>query len=151
MFLYVTEEKVESNLARFVVIVWLFVVLILTQSYTASLTSLLTVQKLEPTFTDMNQLKEQKVNVGYPNGSFVKALLIAEGFDPSKLVIYNNMAHCGSLFLNGTIAAAFDEIPYLKVLTTTYCTNCTIVGPTMKSNGFGYVSAKNILLSFMSV
>lgn len=139
---YAQKEKVESNLARFVVIVWLFVVLILTQSYTASLTSLLTVQKLEPTFTDMNQLKEQKVNVGYPNGSFVKALLIAEGFDPSKLVIYNNMAHCGSLFLNGTIAAAFDEIPYLKVLTTTYCTNCTIVGPTMKSNGFGYVFPK---------
>ncbi|KAL0554188.1 hypothetical protein IC582_008105 [Cucumis melo] len=139
---YAQREKVESNLARFVVIVWLFVVLILTQSYTASLTSLLTVQKLEPTFADMNQLKEQKLNVGYPHGSFVQALLIAEGFDPSKLVNYNNMAHCGSLFLNGTIAAAFDEIPYLKVLTTTYCTNCTIVGPTIKSNGFGYVFPK---------
>ncbi|XP_023523601.1 glutamate receptor 2.7-like [Cucurbita pepo subsp. pepo] len=139
---YAQREKVESNLARFVVIVWLFVVLILTQSYTASLTSLLTVQKLEPTFNDMKQLKEKKVNVGYPNGSFVLDLLITEGFDRSKLVIYNNMAHCGSLFLNGTIAAAFDEVPYLKDLTTTYCTNCTIVGPMMKSNGFGYVFPK---------
>lgn len=43
------EEKVVSNLAWFVVIVWIFVVLILTQTYTASLTSMLTLQKLLPT------------------------------------------------------------------------------------------------------
>ncbi|KAM1527098.1 hypothetical protein ACFX1Z_016643 [Malus domestica] len=38
------RERVVSNLARFVVIIWCFVVLILTQSYAASLTSFLTVQ-----------------------------------------------------------------------------------------------------------
>jgi glutamate receptor, ionotropic, plant len=38
------EEKLESNLSRFVVIIWVFVVLILTSSYTASLTSMLTVE-----------------------------------------------------------------------------------------------------------
>ncbi|KAJ0031596.1 hypothetical protein Pint_12580 [Pistacia integerrima] len=46
------RERVISNLGRFVVIVWCFVVLILTQSYTASLTSLLTVQRLQPTISD---------------------------------------------------------------------------------------------------
>ncbi|MBA0848200.1 hypothetical protein Goshw_029625, partial [Gossypium schwendimanii] len=43
------REKVVSNLGRFVVIIWCFVVLVLTQSYTASLTSLLTVEQLQPT------------------------------------------------------------------------------------------------------
>ena len=45
-----------SNLSRFEVIIWVFVVLILTSSYTASLTSMLTVQQLQPTLTDVNEL-----------------------------------------------------------------------------------------------
>ncbi|KAJ4831370.1 hypothetical protein Tsubulata_021667 [Turnera subulata] len=48
---FAQKEKVVSNLGRTVVIIWFFVVLILTQSYTASLTSLLTVQNLQPTVT----------------------------------------------------------------------------------------------------
>ena len=60
------REKVVSNSARFVVIIWCFVVLILTQSYTASLTSMLTVQQLRPAFTDVNELFEKKAAIGFP-------------------------------------------------------------------------------------
>lgn len=42
-------EKIKSTLGRAVLIIWLFVVLIVTSSYTASLTSILTVQQLFPT------------------------------------------------------------------------------------------------------
>ncbi|KAG8375362.1 hypothetical protein BUALT_Bualt10G0092200 [Buddleja alternifolia] len=47
------KERVISNLSRVVMIIWLLVVLILTQSYTASLASMLTVQQLHPTVTDV--------------------------------------------------------------------------------------------------
>ncbi|EFH57289.1 hypothetical protein ARALYDRAFT_481829 [Arabidopsis lyrata subsp. lyrata] len=50
------REKVVSNLARFVVVVWCFVVLVLTQSYTANLTSFLTVQRSQPGATTMKDL-----------------------------------------------------------------------------------------------
>ena len=69
-----------SNLARFVVIIWCFVVLILTQSYTASLTSLLTVQQLQPTVTDVNLLLKNRDNVAYQPGSFVHGILKELGF-----------------------------------------------------------------------
>ncbi|KAK3032401.1 hypothetical protein RJ639_036418 [Escallonia herrerae] len=65
---FAQKERVVSNLARFVLIIWFFLVLILTQSYTASLASMLTVQKLQPVITDVNELLKNKDNV-FPIGS----------------------------------------------------------------------------------
>ncbi|KAJ0030049.1 hypothetical protein Pint_12577 [Pistacia integerrima] len=65
------RERVISNLGQFVVIVWCFVVLILTQRYTASVTSLLTVQRLQPTVNDVTELIKREENVGFLQGSFV--------------------------------------------------------------------------------
>ncbi|KDO67341.1 hypothetical protein CISIN_1g036525mg, partial [Citrus sinensis] len=122
------RERVISNLARFVVIVWCFVVLILTQSYTASLTSLLTVQQLQPTITD---------------GSFVLGILKQLGFDERKLVVYNSPEDCHELFqkgsANGGIAAALDEIPYMKLLIGQHCSKYTMIEPKFKTAGFGFV------------
>uniref|UniRef100_A0A2N9FBR6 Glutamate receptor n=1 Tax=Fagus sylvatica TaxID=28930 RepID=A0A2N9FBR6_FAGSY len=81
---FAQRETVVSNLARFVVIVWVFVVLILTQSYTASLASLLTVQQLQPTVTDVNQLIKSGECVGYLQGSFVLGILKGMGFDETE-------------------------------------------------------------------
>ncbi|PHU14984.1 Glutamate receptor 2.2 [Capsicum chinense] len=58
------SAKITSNLTRFVLIVWVFVVLVLTSSYTASLTSMLTVQQLQPTITDLNDLIKNGEYVG---------------------------------------------------------------------------------------
>ncbi|KAJ1380977.1 Solute-binding protein family 3/N-terminal domain of MltF [Sesbania bispinosa] len=137
------REKVVSNLARFVVIVWVFVVLILVQSYTASLTSFLTVQKLSPTLTNVNQLMKNGLNVGYPEGSFVYGMLKNMGFQDFQLKPYISTEECDDLFTkgsgNGGIAAAFDETPYLKLILETYCSKYIMVGPTFKTDGFGYV------------
>ncbi|XP_042029605.1 glutamate receptor 2.7-like [Salvia splendens] len=46
---YAHREKVKSNLTRFVVIVCVFVVLVLSSSYTANLASMLTIQQLKST------------------------------------------------------------------------------------------------------
>ena len=72
---YAAGERIHNNLTRFVVIVWVFVVLILTQSYTASLTTLLTVQQLRPAVTDVNQLIQNGEYVGYQYGSYNFELL----------------------------------------------------------------------------
>ncbi|RVW26897.1 Glutamate receptor 2.8 [Vitis vinifera] len=137
------EERVVSNLARFVVIIWLFVVLILTQSYTASLTSLLTVQQLNPTITDINELIKKGERVGCQHASFVHEFLIRSmKFDESKLVIYESPEELDELFSKGGIAAAFDEIPYMKTFLPKYCSKYTAVGPRYKFDGFGFVFPK---------
>ncbi|MBA0750896.1 hypothetical protein Gogos_002275, partial [Gossypium gossypioides] len=64
-------------------------ILILTQSYTASLASMLTVQRLQPTIIDIDELKMNGDFVGYETGSFVKDLLVKQlDFDESKLRDY---------------------------------------------------------------
>ncbi|XVF48222.1 hypothetical protein PTKIN_Ptkin03bG0172600 [Pterospermum kingtungense] len=140
------RERVVSNLARFVVIIWCFVVLILTQSYTASLTSLLTVEQLQP-ITDINDLWKRKESVGYLNGSFVEGILLDRlKFDKSQLKIYNSPQELHELFTkgsaNGGISAALDEMPYIKLFLAKYCGKYTTVEPTFKTDGFGFVFPK---------
>ncbi|KEH35890.1 glutamate receptor 3.2 [Medicago truncatula] len=144
---YAHREKVVSNLARFVVVVWVFVVLILVQSYTASLTSLLTVEQLRPAITDVNQLLKNKMNVGYLKGSFVEGILKDLGFEDSYLITYQSAEECNELFIkgsvNGGIDAAFDEVPYIKHFLGTYsCSKYVMVEPRFKTGGFGYAFPK---------
>ncbi|KAK3032400.1 hypothetical protein RJ639_036417 [Escallonia herrerae] len=130
-----SEEKVESNLARFVLIIWCFVVLILTQSYTASLTSILTFRQLEPTITGMQELIDKEMVVGYPKGSFVYGLLRQFINDGSKLLVYNTTDELHQAFSKGTIAAAFDEIPYMKLFLDKHCLKYTMVAQTLRTAG----------------
>ena len=146
-----------SNLARFVVIIWCFVVLILTQSYTASLTSLLTVEKLQPTVTDIKELSKKAEKVGFKQGSFVEGILKGLDFAESQLIRYQSPEELNDLFVkgsaNGGIAAALDEIPYLKLFLAKYCGEYTTVEPKFKTDGFGFVSSLSIsnLLSTCSL
>ncbi|KAJ4841959.1 hypothetical protein Tsubulata_047652 [Turnera subulata] len=140
---FAQNEKVVSNLGRTVVIIWFFVVLIFTQSYTASLTSFLTVQKLQPTVTDVKELIRNGKAVGYQPGSFVYGILKDLGFDDSKLIPYVSPEECDELFTKGSgaggIAAAFDEVPYIRLFLSKYCSKYTMIDPTFKVGGFGFV------------
>jgi len=142
------EERLESNLSRFAVIIWVFVVLILTSSYTASLTSMLTVQQLQPSIADVNELIKNGDHVGYQDGSFVKGLLKQLKFDETKLRNYSTVQEYADGLSrgskNGGVAAIFDEIPYLKLFLSEHCEDYSMVGRTYKTDGFGFVS------SFMS-
>ena len=137
-------EKLISNLSRFVVIVWVFVVLVLTSSYTASLTSILTVQKLQPAYTDINKIMINGESVGYQDGSFIHDKLITMGFHESQLKNYGTFEQYDKALAqgsqNGGVSALMDEIPYIRVFLAKYCTNYTMAGPIYKTAGFGFVS-----------
>ncbi|KAL5213243.1 hypothetical protein ABZP36_024090 [Zizania latifolia] len=136
------KEKLESNLSRVVVIIWVSFVLILTSSYTASLTSMLTVQKLQPTVTDVRELLRRGDYIGFQEGTFIIPLLEKMGFQYrmrsySTADQYADALSKGSA--NGGVAAIFDEIPYLKLFLSQYCDGYTMVGPIYKTDGFGFV------------
>ncbi|KAL9338646.1 hypothetical protein Peur_067661 [Populus x canadensis] len=150
---FAQRERVVSNLSRVVVIIWCFVVLILTQSYTASLSSLLTVQRLK--VTDVNELVNKGEYVGYQKGSFVRGILLGLGFDKSKILAYNSPEECHELFSkgsgNGGIAAAFDEIPYIRLLMPEYRSKYTVIDLSFKMGGFGFVSSLSYLFISISL
>ncbi|CAN8285479.1 unnamed protein product [Cochlearia groenlandica] len=141
------REKVVSNLARFVVVVWCFVMLVLTQSYTANLTSFLTVQQLQPTAINVNDLIKNGDSVGFQHDSFVYDILIDLGFQKSKLIPFNTAEECNDLLSKGTskggISAAFDEVAYLKAILSKFCSKYAMVEPSFKTAGFGFAFPKN--------
>ncbi|CAF1848362.1 unnamed protein product [Brassica oleracea] len=132
-------KRVLSFWARFVVIVWYFLVLVLTQSYTASLASLLTSQQLHPTVTNINSLLEKGEVVGYQRSSFVLERLRESGFSDAKLVNYHGSEHCDELLSKGSarggISAALMEVPYVRVFLGQY----KMVQTPFKVDGLGFV------------
>lgn len=121
------------------VILWLFVVFVLTASYTASLSSLLTVQRLEPTVTDMEFLKRNNLTVGCVNDSFVKSFL-TNVFDITNINAFDNIeTNYVQELENKSIAALFLEVPYEKVFFNKYCKSYTTT-ETYRFGGFGFVS-----------
>ncbi|XP_072978881.1 glutamate receptor 2.8-like [Typha angustifolia] len=140
------RENMVSNLSRFVVIIWVFVVLILQASYKASLTSMLTVQQPVATLNDFTELKNSGQNVGYLVDSFVKELLVNMGFDESRLKGFKSPQQFEDALAKGSrmggIGAVVDEIPYLRVFLKLQCDNYTIVGQMNKTGGFGFAFPK---------
>ncbi|KAI4335460.1 hypothetical protein L6164_014104 [Bauhinia variegata] len=80
------RESVAKNYSKFVLVVWLMLAFVPMQSYTASLSSILTLDKLQPDYLTINDLKRNGEYVGYPPGSFVRDLIVDSfKFDKSKL------------------------------------------------------------------
>ncbi|XP_022997332.1 glutamate receptor 2.9-like [Cucurbita maxima] len=139
IMVFAQRETLRSNLARFVIAIWFFVVFVLTQSYTASLTSWLTVQQLQPV-TDINQILKNNWIVGYQKGSYVYDTLKLLGI--KKLVPYASTEELHDLFLkggrNGGIDASIDEIPYMKLLDAGYPGFYTMGNSQYNGGGFGF-------------
>nr|POE85277.1 glutamate receptor 2.1 [Quercus suber] len=75
--------------------------------------------------------------------SFVKGLLIKQlDFPESKLKPYVTLEEYHEALSKGThnggVAAIFDEIPYIKLFLAKFCSRYTVVGPTYKTDGFGF-------------
>lgn len=136
------RENTVSTLGRFVLIIWLFVVLIITSSYTASLTSILTVQQLSTGITGIDSLVSSSLPIGYQAGKFTKRYL-TENFNVplSRLVPLNSIQEYADALnrgpKNGGVAAIVDEKPYIDIFLSNYC-SFRIVGEEFTKEGWGF-------------
>ena len=136
-----TGGKLRSNLSRMAMMVWLFVSLVLTQTYVANLTSILTVRRLEPTVTDVESLRNGNEMVGYLTGSFVENYLVEVlNFHQSNIKTYDSAQEYVNALRRQEIAAVFLEAPLAKLFLAKYCKEFITAGPTYKVGGFGFVS-----------
>uniref|UniRef100_A0A0E0A623 Ionotropic glutamate receptor C-terminal domain-containing protein n=1 Tax=Oryza glumipatula TaxID=40148 RepID=A0A0E0A623_9ORYZ len=88
-------------------------VVILVQSYTASLSSMLTTSRLWPSVVDLDQLRHNNDYVGYQNKSFVHSLL-NQTFKEDRLRPYANGKEYAEALRRGKVSAIVDEIPYIR-------------------------------------
>ncbi|KAM7261008.1 hypothetical protein ACFE04_026483 [Oxalis oulophora] len=136
------RENTVSSLGRLVLIIWLFVVLIINSSYTASLTSILTVQKLSSSVKGIDTLITSNDPIGYQHGSFARNYLMDEfGIHESRLIALNSPEEYVKALKDGPakggVAAMVDERAYLELFLSTRC-EFSIIGQEFTRNGWGF-------------
>lgn len=139
------EENTVSTLGRLVLIIWLFVVLIINSSYTASLTSILTVQQLSSNIEGIDSLISRTDAIGVQEGSFALNYLIDElNIAASRIIKLRNQEEYVDALTRGSadggVAAIVDELPYVELFLSS--TNCEFrtVGQEFTKSGWGFVS-----------
>ncbi|CAN6177093.1 unnamed protein product [Urochloa humidicola] len=136
------RQNTVSALGRFVLIIWLFVVLIINSSYTASLTSILTVQQLATGIAGIDDLISSALPIGYQAGKFTRSYLIEELNVPeSRLVPLNTIQEYADALRRGPndggVAAIVDEMPYVEIFLSYHC-NYRVVGQEFTKEGWGF-------------
>lgn len=118
-------EKLQRFSSRFLVIIWVFVVLILTSSYNANLTSTTTISRIQ---------LDPHAGFGPPIIKNVK-----------HKSIYAVEAYAQSL-RDGTLSYVVEEIPYLNILLVQYPDIFAMVARDATTNGFGFMFQKGSAL-----
>ncbi|PNT75452.1 hypothetical protein BRADI_1g32800v3 [Brachypodium distachyon] len=136
------RQNTVSALGRFVLIIWLFVVLIINSSYTASLTSILTVQQLATGITGLDNLVASALPIGYQAGKFTRNYLIDElNVAASRLVPLSTVQEYADALNRGPddggVAAIVDEMPCVEIFLSHHC-NFRIVGQEFTKEGWGF-------------
>lgn len=126
-------------------VVWLFLLLVITSSYTASLSSILTVQKLSTSITGIDGLISSGLPIGYQVGSFAYSYMCdSMSVHPSRLISLSSPEEYESAMrrgpANGGVAAVVDEIPYVELFLSKR-SDFGIVGQPFSRSGWGFVSS----------
>ncbi|KAL1567630.1 glutamate receptor 3.4-like [Salvia divinorum] len=137
------RENTVSTLGRLVLILWLFVVLIINSSYTASLTSILTVQQLSSRVQGIDSLISSSDPIGIQDGSFAYNYLVNElNIAESRIRVMKShddyVRYLQKGPNEGGVAAIVDELPYVELfLASTKC-QFSIVGREFTKSGWGF-------------
>ncbi|XP_048538309.1 glutamate receptor 3.1-like isoform X1 [Triticum urartu] len=136
------RENTMSTLGRGVLIIWLFVVLIIVSSYTASLTSILTVQQLDTSIKGIEDLKNSNDPIGFQVGSFAQDYMVKElNISRSRLrALGSPQEYAEALKIGpkeGGVMAIVDERPYVELFLSTYC-KIAVAGTDFTSRGWGF-------------
>ncbi|KAL8514506.1 hypothetical protein ACS0TY_013569 [Phlomoides rotata] len=136
------RETTVSTLGRLVLILWLFVVLIINSSYTASLTSILTVQQLYSPIKGIETLRDGDDIIGYQVGSYAQHYLIEGiGIPESRLRALGSPEEYADALLRGPkkggVAAIVDERPYIELFLASQC-RFRVIGQEFTKTGWGF-------------
>ncbi|XP_027100492.1 glutamate receptor 3.2 isoform X2 [Coffea arabica] len=135
---FAQRENTMSTLGRIVLIIWLFVVLIINSSYTASLTSILTVQQLSSSINGIESLITSNDPIGFQVGSFAENYLREElDIAKSRLVPLGSPEAYADALERRIVAAIVDEQPYIDLFLSKYC-KFRVVGQPFTRSGWGF-------------
>eukprot|EP00250_Pteridium_aquilinum_P022455 c25385_g1_i11 orf=150-2783(+) len=136
------RENTKTFLAHIVLILWLFCVLVLNSSYTASLTTILTVEQLTVDIRGLDMILQSNDPIGYQTGSFVKEYLMGLKVSENRLKDLDSLdSYKNALDLGpdrGGVAAIVDELPYVQIFLASNCKDYAIAGQVFTKSGWGF-------------
>ncbi|KAJ0752246.1 putative solute-binding protein family 3/ domain of MltF [Helianthus annuus] len=112
---------------------WLSMIFIIVQIFTATLSSWLTIDQLHPKFPSSFE------NVGYQFGGYVNDYIIQKYNSSGKnLLPLKSIVEYTNAFENGSINAIFDELPYIDLFLAKYGSDYMKVGPLNQQAGHAF-------------
>lgn len=132
---FAQRESIRSNFTRVVIFVWLFTVFVITASYTSSLTSMLTVQQLDPREAELTPIGCDSEFIR----SYLESVLL---FHAKDIVHIEREYDYIDAFENGKIRAAILELPYQRVFLSKYSKDYREAGTILRFAGLGFVFQK---------
>ncbi|XP_073052988.1 glutamate receptor 2.7-like [Primulina eburnea] len=137
------RERIENGASRLVLAAWAAVVVVVAASFTAVLSTLMTVPRIQPSILDVDYLLKTNAPVGCNDNSFIDRYLIdALDFKPENIRKIDSIDEYPRAFNQGDIKAAFFVAPHAKVFLAKYCQGYTTSDRSFKLGGFGFVFQK---------
>uniref|UniRef100_A0A0E0L825 Glutamate receptor n=1 Tax=Oryza punctata TaxID=4537 RepID=A0A0E0L825_ORYPU len=130
-------------LSKVSMVVWLFVAVVLMTNYTASLSSLMTTQRLGKDAVTAELLRATGAAVGCSKGSVVGKYLEEVLMFPAHRIrrFAGDEDHHRAL-VSGEVKAAFLRVSHAKLLLAKYCNELMTTGPVYHVAGLGFVFPK---------
>ncbi|KAL8265161.1 hypothetical protein R6Q59_023291 [Mikania micrantha] len=125
--------------SKVVVVMWVGMIFIIVQIFTATLSSWLTVDQLSP------KVPTTFENAGYPDGSFLRDFIIQNyNCSGNNLIPLRTIDDYKDALSNGTVNVVFHELPYIQLFLSKYGSDYMKIGPIKHEFGKAFVSCSLI-------
>ncbi|KAI3701658.1 hypothetical protein L6452_26897 [Arctium lappa] len=135
------EGKILNRCSRVVLVMWLSMIFIVLQVFTATLSSWLTINQLRP------RLPSSYDNVGYQDSSFLKDFILRKDNGFGNPVPLKSAEDYKDALSSGRVNAVVDELPYVELFLAKYGSdNYMKFGPINQESGLAFAFPRPSLL-----
>ncbi|GJU30249.1 retrotransposon protein, putative, ty1-copia subclass, partial [Tanacetum coccineum] len=142
---FFNEGKILNRNSKVVLVMWLSMIFIVVQIFTATLSSWLTLDQLRP------KVPTYYGNAGYQDGSFLKEFIMQKcKCSGDDLLALESVEEYKNAFSNRSVKVIFDELPYIDLFLAKYGSGYMKYGPINQESGiaFAFPRESSLLPSF---
>ncbi|XP_071729651.1 glutamate receptor 2.8-like [Rutidosis leptorrhynchoides] len=130
---FFNEGKIVNKNSKVVLVMWLCMIFMVVQIFTATLSSWLTLDQLRP------RLPSGYENFGYQNGSFLKDYIMDKyDCNDTNLVPLNSVEEYKIALSSGRVSVVFDELPFIELFLNKYGSDYMKFGPLNQESGIAF-------------
>ncbi|GJU30254.1 extracellular solute-binding protein 3 [Tanacetum coccineum] len=125
--------RILNRNSKVVLVMWLSMIFIVAQIFTATLSSWLTIDQLRP------RLPTSFESAGYQDGSFLKDFIMQKyNCSDTKLLPLKSIEDYKYAFSNKSVKIIFDELPYINLFLAKYGSDYMKFGPINQESGIAF-------------